>query len=147
MPHEPAEVEELYKQGLVSTASVPRVVLLMYERLLLLLKQALACEQDLPGLHCHLAQASQILSHLLGMFLQSEDPAYRTLYLEHEQLAQELTEIFRRPGQGEALARCYHRLEAYHAAWQQQLHLRPPLPDPASEGLNVKRRQADQAPV
>lgn len=137
----PEFIEEYYKQGLVSTASVPRVLLLLYERLLLLLIQAIDSESDPLLMWQRLAQTQQILAHMLELFLQSQDSAYGVLYLSHEAIAQELAVIFRqRSFRPEQLKACHQQLEVYYLAWQQELQVRKRFPNEAAARLNVRRQ-------
>ncbi|MEZ0369036.1 MAG: hypothetical protein ACAI44_08140 [Candidatus Sericytochromatia bacterium] len=140
----PEEVEEYYSQGMVDTASVARVVLVLYERLLLLLKRALVSGQDLPAMLRYLAHAQVLLTHLLKVFLQSKDKHYRELYTDHERIARQLAALFlQRPLPFDLLQSCYQDLESYFEAWEQQLQIRHHLPEPRPISLNVKRCSED----
>ncbi|MEZ0369037.1 MAG: hypothetical protein ACAI44_08145 [Candidatus Sericytochromatia bacterium] len=130
--------EEYYKQGLVSTASIQRVVLALYERILLLLKRALACEQDITAMRRNVAQAQQIMTHLLGLFLDHQ--SLKPLYVSHERIAQLLTDIFRqRRYQPQLLNEGISRIEAYQTALRQQLQIKAHFPDEGAARLNVRR--------
>jgi hypothetical protein len=131
--------EEVYKQGLVSTASLQRVVLVLYERILLLLKQAQASGHDLTLMRRHLAQAQQVLAHLLRMFMENQ--SLRSLYLSHERIAQQLVEVFRqKPFQAALLNDCIKRIETYQETLRHQLQIRNHFPDEEPARLNVRRQ-------
>lgn len=131
------QCEEFYKQGLVHTVSVQRMVLVLYERLLLLVKQARASE-DQKQLRKQLAQAQQVLTHMLRLFL--DNSSLGGLYQSHDRIGQQLTEAFRqRRFQPEALDEPIRRLENYQALWNQQMQIRPRFPDEAAARLNIRR--------
>lgn len=129
------QVEEYYKQGLVSTASLPRVLLLLYERLLRLLRQSLL---DRAGARSHIRQAQTLLQQMLGLFLEVDETAYQALYLTHQDLLQELT-LALNEASDDRLKACYVRLEQYDAAWKSQLQIIERRA-PAADQLNVNRR-------
>lgn len=66
--------DEAYRRALVDSASVPRAILLLYNRLILLLEQALALS-SVNGSQSRqmLALAGQILTHLLAIFALSSN--------------------------------------------------------------------------
>lgn len=125
MPSLPAD--EGYRRALVETASVPRAILLLYDRLILLLEQALA-QSSVNGSHAQqlLSLASQILTHLLAVFNHSEDQAYQHLYLSHEYLAQAIHHEFRQGGtHAQGIAEILNTLKAYRHSWRQGMKIRP----------------------
>lgn len=134
--------DEPYRRTLVDTASVPRAILLLYDRLILLLEQALASSVLRPEqTRQTLTLASQVLTHLLTLFAHSEERAYQQLLLSHERLAQELQEIFLTgvPA-APAIATVLQTLRTYRDTWRRQLHIRRRhlcRPGP----LNVRRQE------
>ena len=130
--------EEYYKQGLVSSSSIQRVVLVLYERMILLLKQALGCEQDITAMRRYLSQAQQVLTHLLGMFLEYD--SLKGLYPSHERLSLQLTELFRtRRYQPQLLKDSIRRVESFHELLRQELQIKKHFPDQGAARLNVRR--------
>ncbi|PKL77111.1 MAG: hypothetical protein CVV27_06815 [Candidatus Melainabacteria bacterium HGW-Melainabacteria-1] len=129
--------EERYKQGLVNTASVPRVALLLYDRLLLLHKEAITCIDEPLALRRLLQQAHAIMSHLANLFMQSDDPAWQALHLSHDRQARQLGWLFRQPRvELSHLADSAGQIRAFQEAWDQQLRIRRRQP---VTGLNVRR--------
>ena len=133
--------EEFYKQGLLSTASVPRMVILLYERLEKSLEQAIRCVSD-PNSHRQSVEMSQqILNHLLKIFMQSDDHAYDQLYLSHEQLAQKLAKSSKSADSSQ-LAECLNIIKTYHQSWRQQQQIkRRHLRTSQTPPLNVRRNE------
>lgn len=123
---QPPPPDEAYRRALVDTASIPRAILLLYDRLILLLKQALALSVLRPAqARQTLAVASQVLTHLIALFAHSEDPAYQQLQLSHEHLAQELQGIFRAGGNAaHRIAILLQQLRTYRDSWRWQLNIR-----------------------
>jgi len=125
MPTPPSD--EVYRRALVDTASVPRAILLLYDRLILLLEQALA-QSSVNGNQSRqlLTLASQILTHLLAIFSHSDEQAYQHLYLSHEYLAQALHREFRQGGtHAQGIAEILNPLKDYRRTWRQGLKIRP----------------------
>jgi len=121
--------EEHYKQGLVQSASVPRMVLMLYDKLLLTLKQALQFESDYLIWRQALTQASQILNHLMNVFLQSKDEAYLRLYTNHEPLSQKLSWVYQQKTvQLEEIIELIDKFQTYRKAWRQQLQIKSRQP-------------------
>lgn len=141
----PPPADEVYRRALVDTASVPRAILLLYDRLILLLEQALA----LNCVNRHqaremLALASQILTHLLAIFSLSDDQAYQELYLSHEYLAQAIQQEFRQGGtSSQGIAEILSTFKAYRHSWRKGLKIRArksKRPGP----LNVRQKAEGQ---
>ena len=134
-------IEEYYKQGMASTVSVPRVLLLLYERSLRLLRLALAAE----GIEMQrgLVQAQKVLGQMLELLLQSPE-ADQALYQSHLELSQSLSQAYRRNSK-ELLRASYAKLELYYGAWQEELQIRNRFAEPQAARLNVKRHP-DSAP-
>lgn len=131
--------EESYKQGMVSTTSIQRTVLALYERILLLLKKAIESVSNLPLVRRYLVQVQQILTHLLQLFL--EHVGFQSLYLSHERIAQQLSDIFRQESaQFDLLRGCYQRIESYRDELCQQLNIRKRFPNEAVARLNIRRQ-------
>lgn len=119
--------DEAYRRALVDTASVPRAILLLYDRLILLLEQALALSR-VNGSQARqlLASASHILTHLLAIFTHSDDPAYQELYLSHAYLAQALQQEFRQGGtEAQGIAEILNTLKQYRQTWRKGLKIQP----------------------
>lgn len=141
-PHS-EQAEEIYRQNLVTTASVPRLALLLYAKMLKLLKQ-LQAPITLNQWRRQLQAVHQLLTHLLGVFSQSQAPAYLQLCQSHEALAQKLSQLFVQPHPDpNALKPIIATLETFQAAWQQQLNIIPRQPA-APPALNVKRHQVSE---
>lgn len=142
MPEDSPEfAEEYYKQALLNSASVPRLSLMLYGRLQALLEEALRCQADPSAMRRSLKQAQQVMSGLLNIFAQSDEPAYQALYLNHEALSLKLSETFKQPQPAEILA-CLEQIQMYEQSWREQLQIkrrfeRAGQPPP----LNVRRKQ------
>lgn len=143
MSDDPLSLENLYKQGTLDSASVPRVLLMLYDKLLLLLKSVHGCWQTEQKLaHSQLIQAHDILSHMMVMFMHSEAQAYHELHRQHEVLAQELTQLFQLPADSAVrLSRLREALETQRRAWRSNMKLKKRVLN-APPPLNVKRKQA-----
>lgn len=134
--------EALYKQGAVNTASVPRVILMLYDRIILFLGQALEQIHDLSEKQAlsrrFLKQALPILNHLLSVFLQSEEPAYLGLHNSHALLLGQLSaEIQKNPLDYECLFGIHKQLNNYRRAWREQLQIRS-RKQPKAEELQIQ---------
>ncbi len=140
----PPPADEVYRRALVDTASVPRAILLLYDRLVLLLEQALALSR-VNGNQARelLALASQVLTHLLAIFTLSDDQAYQELYLSHEYLAQAIQQEFRRGGTySQGIAEVLNTFKDYRHSWRKGLKIRSrksKRPGP----LNVRQKAED----
>jgi len=132
--------DEAYRRAQVDTASVPRAILLLYDKLLQVLEQAQAASTLNPhAARQRLSIASQILTHLLAIFIHSHDEAYQQLYLSHEQLSQKLSRLFRQGGSDpQAIAEFTHTLRTYRETWRKQLKILPPRQRKRPGTLNVR---------
>lgn len=141
--------EEFYKQGLLSTASVPRVILLLYDRLSLLLQQALELQaRDLPLSHRYAVQAQSLLGELLNIFLQSKEEAYAQLYTSHAEIERRLVASLDSRFDSAEVQTLYQLLERYRTAWRSQLQIRPrqPLAPQAETESEARRTQLNIRP-
>jgi flagellin-specific chaperone FliS len=119
--------DEAYRQALLDSASVPRAVLLLYERLMLVLRHAqAACSQSPNTVRHWLSIAYEVLSSLMGIFSQSSDPAYISLYQSHDLLAKKLAQTFQSvENPAQEISEIKETIHGYYLAWKRQLKIRP----------------------
>ncbi len=122
MDKQPENAESIYKQNLVENSSVPRLSLMLYERMLQILK-ALSLASDLSIKKKGLTQVHQMLSHLIQVYGQSNDSAYLNLLQSHEALAQIVSQAFQQPQQAD-IQSLIKQIQDFRRAWSQELSIK-----------------------
>ena len=130
--------EEVYKQNLLQTVSTPRLALMLYSRMLLILRQT-EPKSPLNQWRRQIHAVHQTLTHLITLFSSTQEPVYIKLCREHDLLAQQLSQIFSQNDlQASHLQALIVKIEAFESAWKQHLQIKPRQPIPRTN-LNIRR--------
>ena len=116
------DAEIIYKQNVVESSSIPRLSLMLYGRMIQILK-ALARASDLSIKKKGLMQVHQMLSHLVQVYGQSNDPAYTRLMASHEALTQQISRLFQAPQTADIQA-IIKQVQDFRRAWTEQLGIK-----------------------
>lgn len=88
-------VENIYKQTLVFTASPSKLIFLLYNKAITELKVARqSCKRSKTKALEHINHTYKILNELLASFISTEDELYQNLYYIHQPLVTTLSSLF-----------------------------------------------------
>lgn len=120
------DAEFVYKSTLVYTASSPRLILLLYNKMLVELKKVMVFEVTHKREAMHsLNHAYKVLTELLSIFAATPEPIYQEMYLSHTPLADRISKMFvtQEIDQG-ALHDIMDLTAQYRDAWKKALNIR-----------------------
>lgn len=135
------DAELIYKTALVFTASPQRLILVLYNKMIVELKKSLALYLREPiNAMNSLNHAHKVLNELLTIFLTTPDEHYQNMYAAHDPIAGKISQMFsRREINPQVLNEIIAMMIEYRDAWKKALKIRDKQKKRVNRPLNINQ--------